>query len=152
MKKLNFKQAVEATKEIKTCYKVGKGAIPTADRNKIEFAEPQKCGGSVFIDYCLLEKKLYLNDSRWDYVVDYKGESIFIEVHNANSKEVSVVIKKLDWLKIWLRDNAPELNKLKGSKPFYWIQSSGYHIPQNSRYERLAIQSGIKPISKLLLK
>ena len=152
-KVLAFKEAVEATPDVSKCYQVGKQAILHKERNKVELNEPSKCGGSLFIDQCLIDQKLYPNDNRWDYAIDYDGKTYFIEVHTASSSEVNTVIRKLAWLKQWLINNAPELNKLKATKtPFYWVQSDGYHIARNSSYERSAIESGIKPISKLTLK
>ncbi|MDI9366189.1 MAG: hypothetical protein QM541_14625 [Flavobacterium sp.] len=151
-KKQTFKEAVEATTDVQHCFEQGKQAILARDRDKVELHDPNKCGGSLFIDKCLINQKKYPNANRWDYAIDYNGEIFFFEVHTANSSEVSTVIKKLDWLKQWLNANAPKLNLLRAKVPFYWIQSNGYHIPPNSAYERVAIQNGLKPISKLILK
>jgi hypothetical protein len=151
-KKKTFKEAVQNTPDVRLCFKEGKQAILSKERAKVEVADLKKCGGSLFIDDCLLKQKKYLNANRWDYAIDYSGEVYFFEVHSANSAEVSTVIKKLEWLKEWLRTNAPEINVLKAKVPFYWVQSNGYHLPKNSRYEKAANQAGIKPISKLMLK
>ena len=151
-KRPSFKQAVAATNDVKDCFREGKQAIPAKEKDKVEFADSKKCGGSLFIDQCLADQKKYPNANRWDYAIDYNGEVFFFEVHTASSDEVSTVIKKLEWLKDWLRSCAPEINALKAKAPFYWVQSNGYHILPNSSYERVAIQKGIKPISKLVLK
>lgn len=114
--------------------------------------DPGKCGGSLFIDQCLLDQNLYCQDNRWDYAIDYNGEAYFVEVHSANTGEVSTVLMKLEWLKNWLLTSAPELNALKAKAPYYWVQSNGYHILRNSSQERVVIQSGLKPIPQLVLK
>jgi len=147
-----FKAAVEATSEVSNCYRPGKQAIITSEQSKCELADPRKCGGSLFIDSCLLEQALYPDSNRWDYAIDYKGEVYFFEVHTASTSEVSTVLRKLQWLKDWLIKEAPEINSLRAISPFYWVQSNGYHILRNSSQERNVIQKGLKPISKLVLK
>ena len=151
-KKKSFKDAVLVTDEVKLCFREGKQAILNAERSKVELINTAKCGGSIFIDQCLFDQKLYPNANRWDYAIDYNGEVFFFEIHNARSGEVSTVLKKLDWLKDWLHSKAPEINSMKAKSPYYWIQSNGYHISKNSSHERNAIQNGLKPISKLVLK
>ncbi|MCF8371294.1 MAG: hypothetical protein K9H64_06715 [Bacteroidales bacterium] len=151
-KKKTFKQAIEATEEVRFCYKEGKSAILNRERNKVELSDPRKCGGSLFIDQCLIEQNLYAQDNRWDYAIDYNGEVFFFEVHTANTREVRTVLNKLSWLKDWLNQKAPEINILKAKTSFYWVQSNGSHILKNSSQEREVLQEGLKPISKLVLK
>ncbi len=153
-KKKTFRQAVESTPEVRMCFQEGKLAILNKERNKVELTDSRKCGGSLFIDQCLIDQGMYPQDNRWDYAVDYSGEVFFIEVHTASTGEVSTVLSKLTWLKDWLIHKAPEINSLraKTKTPFYWVQSNGYHILSNSSQERLVIQKGLKPISKLVLK
>ena len=150
--KLTFKEAVAATADVSKCYRDGKQAILNAEKNKVELADTKKCGGSLFIDQCLIDQNKYPNANRWDYAIDYNSEIYFFEVHTASDGEVSTVVKKLQWLKDWLHHSAPNINLLKAKAPFYWIQSNGYHISKNSKWERVALQQGIKPISKLVLK
>jgi len=144
-----FQQAVEATPEIKNCYQTGLKGLGNHS-TKIILSNTSSCEGSVDIDTCVTSK--YPNDSRWDYCLSYKGETYFIEVHTANTREVSTVLKKLQWLKDWLISSAPELNKLKSKQPFYWIQSGNYSILPDSPQARSMAQKGLKPIPKLQLK
>lgn len=147
-----FKEAVEATEEIKNCYQNGLKALGNYS-NKIQLGDTKKCEGSVDIDECVKAK--YPQDNRWDYVFSYKGEVFFVEVHSAYTNEVSVILKKLQWLKDWLNREAPEIKSLKAKgQAFYWIQSNGYHILPKSSQSRLLAQEGlkIKPIAKLILK
>jgi hypothetical protein len=150
-KKKTFRQAIEATPEVKDCHCLGKQAILKKERNKVELTDPQRCGGSLFIDKCLLDQNKYPEANRWDYAIDYNGEVYFFEVHTASTSQVRSVINKLVWLKNWLYQKAPEINKLKAKEPYYWIQSTGYHILPNSPQSRLVEQMGIKPASKLIL-
>jgi hypothetical protein len=146
-----FKTAVENTPDIANCYQTGLKGLGTHSA-KIELSEPSHCTGSVDLDSCTTAKYPQLN--RWDYILCYKKEVFFVEVHGAKTDEVGTVLKKLQWLKDWLNSEAPELNKLKATSqtPFVWIQTNGFHILPNSRQYREAIQKGIKPIAKLSLK
>ena len=151
-RRLSFSEAVNATPEIQNCHQAGLQAIPQSDRSKISLYDTRACEGSVDIDTCLTSR--YPSDNRWDYCFCYKGEVFFVEVHTANSREISTVIRKLTWLKNWLNSQAPEINKLKAKNvtPYYWLQSSGYSIPARSRHYREAERAGILPIPRLELK
>lgn len=144
-----FKDAVEATSEIKNCYQSGLSALGNYS-NKIELQHSRECNGSVEIDECV--RVLYPNANRWDYVFAYKSVAYFVEVHSAETNEVSVVLAKLQWLKDWLNTQAPELAKLKAKQPYYWIQSGRFSIPKTTPQYRRTAQNGIMPISKLVLK
>lgn len=144
-----FKDAVDATPEVKNCYKPGLQALGV-HRAKIVLHDNRKCNGSVEIDECV--RAFYPNSNRWDYVFAYKSSAYFVEVHSAETNEVSVVLAKLQWLKDWLNEKAPEIGKLKAKQPYYWIQSSRFSIPKTSRQYRLVANNGIKPIPKLILK
>ncbi|MBM3404329.1 MAG: hypothetical protein FJY10_05510 [Bacteroidetes bacterium] len=148
-----FQSAVKKTVEVKSCYQVGLQAMKPDERRKINLADNNKCGGSLFIDKCLIDQNKYPNDNRWDYAIDYDGEIFFIEFHSAMTGEVDTVVKKYEWLKVWLRTKAPELNKLKAKSkhPYYWIQSSGFHIPYHSSQYRRIVQMNLRPRSKLIL-
>jgi len=149
-KRKSFKQAVLITEDIKKCYQKGLQGL-RENRNKIVLHNPLECGGSVEIDECTMKK--YPNSNRWDYVFDYKGEAFFMEVHTANTGEVSIVLRKLQWLIDWLHSKAPELNNLKSKNKaaFYWVQSGGYNILKNSPQERAIIQKGLRPVSRIVL-
>ena len=105
-------------------------------------------GGSVDIDAATVE--LYPNDNRWDYAFDYNGETFFIEVHTASTSETSTVLRKLEWLKVWLSEQAPEIDKLKSKKlpPFYWVQSKKYALPTHTPQYRKAVSAELIPIKE----
>lgn len=147
---MTFQKAVYSTPEIKSCMQSGLRALG-ANSKKVTLLNTSLCEGSITIDRCLSEK--YPQDNRWDYCFSYEGAAFFVEVHSAITSEVGIVINKLNWLKKWLKENAPELDKLKAkdSTPYYWIQASGFNILPQSRQYRAAIQAGIKPISNLKL-
>lgn len=148
---LTFMQAVEITPDVTTCYKTGLRALGKHS-SKISVSDTQKLSGSIDIDSCTQKK--YPQSNRWDYCFGYNGEAFFVEVHSANSSQVSVVLKKLEWLKDWLNYKATEIDKMKSkNRPaFYWIQSAGFAIPPTSRQFIAAKTAGLLPISKLHIK
>lgn len=145
---MTFKQAVEATPDVATSFRTGLTALATYS-SKVSVSDTNQLQGSIDIDTATTAK--YPNANRWDYAFAYKGEAFFIEVHSANTSEVSTVIKKLQWLKDWLHHQAPEINKLKAKNlpPFYWIQSKGFAILKTSPQYRTAAQNKIMPIARL---
>jgi hypothetical protein len=146
---MEFKAAVEATSDIKNCYQPGLKGLGSY-RTKLSLGNSSLCDGSVDIDECVKGK--YPNANRWDYCFGYNNEAYFVEVHSANTSEVSTMLNKLQWLKDWLNSSAPELNKIKARPPYYWIMSGKYAILPNSRQARQIATVGLKPISKLSLK
>lgn len=147
---MSFQTAVENTHEITACLKPGLRALGN-DSKRIVVSNTSSCEGSVNLDTCLATR--YPQSNRWDYCFAYDGEVFFVEVHSAITSEVATVIKKLEWLKQWLINSAPELNRLKAQSrtPYYWIQSSGFSILPQSKQFRAAVQAGIKPIARLEL-
>lgn len=148
---MSFRQAVEATPDIASGFKEGLKAMGDYSK-KVSVANTSLIEGSVDIDSCTSKK--YPSANRWDYAFSYHKEVFFVEVHTANTREVDTVLRKLQWLKDWLNNDAPEMNKLKASTlpPFYWIQSKGFAIPKTSSQYRRVISQGLKPINKLVLK
>jgi hypothetical protein len=141
-----FKVAVEKTEEIKNCFQQGLKALGKYNA-KIQVADSRKLCGSLDLDVCV--NSLYPQSNRWDYIVCYDELLYFVEVHSANTSEVSTVLNKLQWLKDWLISNAPDLVLLKAKIPYYWVQSNNFNIPKTSKQYRQIIQAGIKPIPKL---
>jgi hypothetical protein len=145
-----FQTAVENTPDVATCFQVGLRALGQHSQ-KIALDDTSLCEGSLDIDGCTT--RLYPNENRWDYALSYNSEVFFVEVHTANTTEVSTVLRKLQWLKDWLVSEAPEINALKATKhfPYYWIQSSGFDILKTSPQYRRIVQAGLKPIARLNL-
>ncbi len=145
-----FEKAVLATPEVSDCYQQGLKALGNYSR-KVELSDVRKAEGSVDIDTCI--SALYPHANRWDYSLGYDNEAYFVEVHAAKTIEVSTVLNKLQWLKDWLNDKAPELNNMKAKKrtPFYWIQSGKFDILKTSPQYRRLVNEGLVPIPKLKL-
>ncbi len=148
-----FKIAIQATPLLKDAYKEGLQALGNYS-NKVTPSDTKKCEGSVDIDFTVKNvevnsEKIYAQACRWDYAIGYDGKIYFIEVHSAETSQVTQVLKKHTWLKDFLVAQAPELNK--GDKHFYWIASGRDRIMKNSAYKRRIAQQGITLVGQLNL-
>lgn len=140
-----FKEAVEATPEVANGYRTGLQAIESVDRNAVKLMDNRKADGSLNIDK--ETKCLYPNDSRWDYAIGYDDKVFFVEVHPANTSNISEMAKKKEWLKQWLKSKAPLLDALPSGNPrFLWAATeSGVHISNQASYMRKLAQLGFNP-------
>ena len=65
--------------------------------------------------------------------------------------EVTKILEKLVWLKQWLQQQAPLINKIKAEVPYHWVQASNCMIlPTSPQYRRLAA-AGLLPKRKCKL-
>ena len=145
---LTFQQAIKATPDVANGYQTGLGALGQYSK-KISATNPRLLNGSIDIDACTTAK--YPNENRWDYALAYSQKVYFVEVHSASTSQVSVVFRKLQWLKDWLNSEAPEINKLKAQQPYYWIMTNNNRILRGSSQARQISQAGLNPISQLNL-
>ena len=145
-----FKNAVIVTPDVANCFQNGLSALGMY-KDRVEAKDTRLIEGSIDIDGCT--RLIFPQANRWDYALCYNSEVYFIEVHSAQTSQVSKVLKKLQWLRDWLNEHAPELNKLKPkNKPaFYWIQSNNFQIQSHLPQYRKALNAGLKPIPKLIL-
>ena len=141
-----LKDAVDKTEDVKGNFKTGIGALKNSDKAKILVPESRKLTGSLDIDSST--KNIYPNKNRWDYAIEYDGETFFIEIHPGETSEVPVVINKLNWLKNWLKEKAPNINAIKATSkpPFYWIFTSRFNILPTSKYYKQLSTTGLKPV------
>lgn len=143
-----FYVAVKATKSVSACYKNGLQAFERDHARKV-ICDQKKVEGSLFIDHCLAKVD---QGNRWDYAFGYDGMIYFVEVHPASSSAVKSVIKKREWLKNWLATQATELDKLKATDCFHWLQSGKFDMLKQSPQYKYAEQNGLIPKPSLKLK
>jgi len=146
-----FQTAVEATSSVCDAHRPGLQALLRADRERI--IDGPLATGSIALDEALVRAEP--NSNRWDYgiglpTVQGRGESVlWLEVHHASSGEAKTVIKKLEWLQLWLREQAPRLDALR--KTFVWQLSNVEHNPNDTRRRTLlAEQYGLKRAGRRL--
>lgn len=157
---MTFENAVEAAPHpVAGAYRPGKQALENKHRNLVTCADPNRLTGSIDLDAALVRQ--LPNANRWDYGLGYRLENgreqaIWVEVHSATTKEVSTVLRKLQWLKDWLNGEAEQLRQLtdRAGKDirYVWIASAGVKITRNSPQARRLDQSGLRLKKGLALR
>lgn len=107
----------------------------------IRAADTKLIDGSVDIDKAVKRKRP--SEPRWDFAVGYSNEASFIEVHPADTKNIDEMLKKVNWLKNWLSNTAPELKSLHKSGIYYWIPSGRVKILRTSNQFRKIASNGL---------
>lgn len=134
-----LKEAVDETPDVTGNHKKGLRALNDSDKKLIIVPDTRKIGGSLDIDSTT--KRQYPNAARWDYAVEYDGETFFIEVHPASTTKIDVMLSKLEWLKGWLKTKAPRIDALKAKSkpPYHWVHTGSSKIIKGSKqYKQLA--------------
>lgn len=93
---MGFKAAIASTPLLKNAYKDGLQALGSYSV-KVKPTDTKKCEGSVDIDAAV--KSVYPEESRWDYAIGYDGKTYFVEIHSAETSQVTPVLNKYTWLK-----------------------------------------------------
>ena len=143
---MKFKQAVLNTPILASAYKSGLQALTTTDAGRIHCDQPRLLSGSVNIDSALV--RTMPNASRWDYAIGVKrnqisDEVIWLEVHPASSTgEVDNVLAKLNWLRNWVAQNAPNLDILP--REYVWVSTGPVAFSSNSPQHRRLAASGLR--------
>ncbi|MCF8230833.1 MAG: hypothetical protein K9J27_01495 [Bacteroidales bacterium] len=138
---MTFKKTVEQHSETHSCYKGGLKAMG-GNSQKIKTTNTRLINGSVFLEECLANN--YPHANLWDYMVSYNSKIYFIEVHPAETKNISEMINKVNWLKGWLKNNGAPFNAMKSKKyPYRWVASGRVNIARNSSQMRKLARSGI---------
>lgn len=148
---MSFEDAVkDAAPPLSTVFQPGKQALKGEHRQRVRCRVPSRITGSIDVDAALADAQPQA--SRWDYGIGYRPphgdeRALWVEVHPAATSDVDTVLRKLAWLKAYLRESAPALDALTvadaGSKPFVWLATGRVRITPNSRHARLLRQSGL---------
>ena len=157
---MTFREAVEDTPPpVNGAYRAGIQALERRHRGHVTCEDSRRLTGSIDLDKALEREPGYANAPRWDYGVGYKPrngreQAVWVEVHSATTKEVSAVLRKLQWLRDWLNGNAEQLMRMtnasaKGCR-YVWIASASVKIPGNSPQARLLNTSGIGKVRRHL--
>lgn len=99
--------------------------------------------GSINLDSCY--EKINPDGNRWDYIIFLNKKDCppcqCIEIHPAVSKAVTLMEKKLEWVKQLITDCRGNIKK---NYLFIWIATDGIHIPPGSpqyrQYKKLGIE------------
>lgn len=143
--KCAFRMAVESTPDVANSYCPGLQALENVDKTAVKLNDKRRVDGSLNIDK--ETKHLYPNEPRWDYAVGYDDKVFFVEVHPANTSNISEMAKKKEWLKKWLQSKAPLLDAFpSGNQKYLWAATeSGVHISNQASHMRKLAQLGFNP-------
>lgn len=149
-----FKEAVSKTKELSDAYFAGIQALTETDRNRIRCEYTHRLSGSVNLENSLRSR--YIGKPIWDYGIGWRAPrksecAIWIEVHFADSGHVEDVLKKVRWLKNWLRVKAPTLMDMTREKGYVWIASGSVSLSSTSRQARQLANEGVSFPQKTLV-
>jgi len=133
-----FRDAIAATKRLKL--RAGLQALKDGEgKGQISGKDPRSIVGSVAIDDDC--RPIYPNDCRWDDVIGYAraGRAVahFVEVHSAETSEVSKIFEKLTWLNDYLQ-KAPQSKLAALPRKYHWVASGRINIPAHTpQFKRL---------------
>lgn len=122
---MNFRQAVSETNGIRNAWRPGLQALKAGDRPRVTAASTRTLAGSVDLDGALARE--HPRENRWDYGIGSKrpgagSEYVYwVEVHPASDGETATMLRKLSWLRGWLRASESPLNAL--DQEFVWVSS-----------------------------
>lgn len=151
---MTFKKAVDAADPpLNRAYQPGLQALGVYS-NKVTSGRQagRSFTGSVDLDSALARMKEFASANRWDYGVGFKPATgrecaIWIEVHGAKDKETGTLVRKVKWLKDYLKQHAPDLWSMTLASPeqlrFVWLGTKSVHLPKNSPEYRRVSQEGI---------
>lgn len=150
-----FETAAASNPEIAGACARGLEALKGEHRRLVQAREPRQLTCSLDLDGRLSRMSRHARSSRWDYGIGYKQgrveHVVWMEVHRAHTGEVPTVLAKLAWLKKWLREECPALEKLPNPMGFVWIATeSGVHITPRSRQARQLAAAGISQPARIL--
>ncbi len=143
---MKFERAVGNCPALADALRRGLQALKSADRHRIACAKPQYLAGSLDVDSAL--SQALPNEPRWDYAIGVKHDHttdlvIWIEVHPASSTgEVEKVIAKLNWLKSWSDENAPDLKRLTCG--YVWVTTGSVAFSASSPQRRRLAAAGVQ--------
>ncbi|MCG3154869.1 MAG: hypothetical protein DKINENOH_01465 [bacterium] len=123
----------------------GLQALAKRDRERIRCRNSRMLAGSLALEQALL--MALRNAPLWDYAVgihlqDGRDEVKWIEVHPASHSHLDEVLKKLEWLRDWLRAAAPALAELP--REFIWVASGKVMLPPGGQHRRRLAQAGLR--------
>jgi hypothetical protein len=152
---MTFKVALEQTPDVNNRWCDGLQALRAEDRPHVQAENTRQLRGSADIDAALLKKEP--NANRWDFGISYqhndrKEEVIYwTEMHTASDSEVSVVIRKAQWLVNWLKNSAPKLNDFE--RDIVWVSSGATSMTLSNPQRKQMSQVGLQYVgSKLRIK
>jgi hypothetical protein len=142
---VSFRDAVARTTNLENAWQPGLQALRAEDRPHIRPEDPRQLCGSADIDAALLAKEPQAN--RWDFAIGYqhsnrREECIYwVETHTGSDDQIEVVLKKLAWLKNWLRRDGLPLDPFE--RDIIWVSSGHTLFTKRSAQVKVLAQKGL---------
>lgn len=144
---MGFKEVVEKTPNLKGKWCAGLGALRKEDKDHVkpEDTSTTRLRGSVDVDTAL--QRLRPQANRWDFAVGYKHANrkeefiYWVETHTGSDSQISVMIKKLDWLKAWLKEDGKDLAKF--DKLYVWAPSGATSFTKGATQVKTLATKGL---------
>lgn len=149
---MTFKAAVEKTPNLENAWRAGLQALRAEDKPHIEAQDTRKLTGSVDVDAALLHAEP--NANRWDFGIAYQhtnrdAEVIYwVELHTASDSQVSVVIRKAQWLINWLKNEGRALAAFE--RDIVWVSSGATSFTPSATKLKQMSQLGMRPCGTIL--
>jgi hypothetical protein len=142
---VTFKKAVLQTPKLQSAWQPGLQALRAEDKPHIKAEDTQRLRGSADVDAALRPSEPQAN--RWDFAVGYqhtnrRNEVIYwIETHTGSDDQIEVVLKKLEWLKTWMRRQGNRLASFE--RDIVWTSSGHTLFTKGSRQVKALAQVGL---------
>jgi len=144
---MSFKEAVEATSHLQGKWKPGLQALRAEDKPHVKPVTPKHLRGSVDLDTAHQRLPEHATANRWDFAIGFQhtnrtGEVIYwVETHTGSDGEIATMIRKLAWLKNWLRAGGSRLAGFKAT--YVWAPSGSTSFTHGSQQVRRLAAQGL---------
>lgn len=143
---MKFRTAVKNTVHLRDAWRPGLEALRSRDKRCISPDNTRKLSGSVDIDAAL--QAVEPNANRWDYAIGYRHTNrtndfvYWVETHTGSDSQIGVVLRKLEWLKGWLRGDGRNLAGFE--REFVWVPSGATSFTQGSTQVKQLATQGLR--------
>jgi hypothetical protein len=143
---VTFKQAVEQTPNLEDAWRCGLQALRAEDRPHVVPDDPRELTGSADIDAAL--RPAEPNANRWDFAIGFqhtnRNEELiyWIETHTGSDSQISVVLRKLDWLLNWLKGDGQKLAVFE--REIVWVASGATSFTKGAKQVKILAAKGIR--------
>lgn len=142
---MTFKEAIRQTPNLETAWHPGLQALRAEDKPHVKAEATRQLCGSADVDAALLPREPQAN--RWDFAIGYQhtnrnDEFIYwVETHTGSDDQIKVVLKKLEWLKNWLRGDGRRLATF--DRDITWVSSGHTLFTKGSAQVKALAQKGL---------
>lgn len=149
---MTFRESAEQTPGLQNAWRAGLGALRPQDRPHVSAQSTRKLEGSIDIDAAY--RPAQPNANRWDFAIGYRHTNradpfvYFAEMHTGSDGEIGVVLRKLEWLKGWLRSGN---NRLAGlERDIVWVASGSTSFTKGATQVKTLAAKGLRYSGKIL--